>query len=206
MALFDATDKQRIESAIAELERQTAAEVVVAVVPHSGRPWLARSVVAFAFGLAAALLYLARFTLHDPLWALFVELGAAAGAFALFGWQPFERVLVAPHVAERAVMEHAFLLFARRGLYRTRGHTGVLVLLSELERRVVILGDEAIHARVGEDGWRTQVERIVAGIKSGEAARGVLEVLVELTPKLAEIAPVSGPNDNELPNAVLEES
>jgi uncharacterized membrane protein len=46
----------------------------------------------------------------------------------------------------------------------------------------------------------------VAAIRPGRAAAGLVEVLGELTPVLAEIAPPEAQNDNELPNAVLEET
>jgi putative membrane protein len=206
MVLFDARQKQRIEAAIAELETRTAAEVVVAVVPASGRPWLTRSFVAFACGLVGALFWLDFAPAFDPRSALLVELVVTGAAFALFGLRPLERLLVAPALARREVEEHAFALFARRGLHRTRGHTGVLVLLSELERRAVILGDEGIHARLGDQGWQVHVDRIVRAIRGGRAADGLVEVLAELASVLAELAPPDAKNDNELPNTVLEET
>ena len=205
MTLLDVAQKQRIEAAIGALEQRTAAEVVVAVVPQSGRPWLTRSFVAFACGLVGAWLFLEWVPTADWRWALGCELVVAFVVFALFGLRPLERLLIAPALAGREVEEHAFALFARRGLYRTRGHTGVLILLSELERRAVILGDEGIHARLGEQGWQRYVERIIAAIRRGRAADGVVEVLAELTDVLAELSPPEANNDNELPNAVLDE-
>jgi putative membrane protein len=205
MTLLDAAQKQRVEVAIAALEERTAAEVVVAVVPQSGRPWLARSLVAFACGLLGAWLFLELAPWVDVRWALGFEVAVTFATFALFGARPLERLLVGPALAEREVLEQAFALFARHGLHRTRGHTGVLILLSELERRAVILGDEGIHARLGEQGWRRYVERIVAAIRRGRAADGLVEVLAELADVLAELAPPEATNDNELPNAVLDE-
>ena len=206
MRLLDASYKQRIEAAIAALETRTAAEVVVAVVPHSGRPWVTRAFVAFAFGLLSAALTLDVRPWADPRLALVAEVAVTFAVFALFGVRALERLLIAPRLAAREVEEHAFAIFARRGLYRTSGHTGVLILLSELERRAVILGDEAIHAQLGDGGWRSHIDRIVSGIRSGRAAEGVVDVLVRLTDVLAEIAPPVGANENELPNAVLDET
>ncbi len=205
MKLFDAADKQRIEAAIAELEQRTSAEVVVAVVPYSGRPWLQRAVVSFGLALTAGVCFL-ELAPYDPRWSPLVELGVALVAFALLGWQPLERRLVSPAVAKREVEEEAFALFARQGLHRTRARTGVLILLSELEHRAVILGDQAIHEKLGLEGWQAHVDRIVLGIRDGDAALGVVEVLGDLTRVLSEIAPVSGKNDDELSNRVIDES
>ena len=204
MRLFDARDKTRIEAAIAALETRTAAEVVVAVVPHCGRPFLTRALAALSLGLAAAILFLERFGSLDPRWSLSVEMAVALVVFALLGWRPLERWLVSPHAAGAAVEERAFALFTQRGLYRTVGHTGVLILISELERRAVILGDEPIHSRLGQQGWQAHIEHIVGSIRRGAPADGLVEVLGRLADVLAEIAPVAGPNENELPNAVVD--
>jgi putative membrane protein len=162
-------------------------------------------VVSFGLALTAGACFL-ELTPYDPRFSPLVELAVAAVAFALLGWQPLERRLVSAAVAKREVEEEAFALFARQGLHRTRARTGVLILLSELEHRAVILGDQAIHEKLGAAGWQAYVDRIVLGIRNGEAARGVVEVLEELAPLLSEIAPVTGQNDDELSNRVIDES
>ena len=78
-----------------------------------------------------------------------------------------------------------------------------MILLSELEHRVVILGDSGIHALVGESGWREHVDRIVARIHEGRAAEGVLETIAVLEPLLAEHAPRRADDQNELANTVV---
>ncbi|HTQ06120.1 MAG TPA: TPM domain-containing protein [Polyangiaceae bacterium] len=206
MSLFDANAKKRIEAAIAALETRTAAEVVVAVVPNSGRPWMARSLVALGCGLVAGWLLRVGMPLADPRAAPIVELVVMLGAFELFGLHALERLLIPRRLAEQEVRAHAFAIFGRRGLYRTRGRTGVLILLSELERRAVILGDEGIHGRIGDGGWQEHIDRIVSGIREGRAADGVVDVLGRLGEVLAEIAPPVGVNDDELPNTVLDET
>jgi putative membrane protein len=114
-----------------------------------------------------------------------------------------ERLLISKRAAEQAVEVRAFAVFAGRGLHRTRERTGLLILLSELERRVVILGDSGIHAVVGEGGWRVHVDRIVQAIHDGRAGQGVLETLEVLEPVLAERAPRSADDTNELENRVV---
>jgi putative membrane protein len=205
MPLLNEVDQSRIEAAIATLEQRTQAEVVVAVVGRSTHAWIQRAIVGFGVALFAGLAFLEVLPHLDPRLSLFVELVAGFAVFALFGLAPLERLLVAPPLARRQVEERAFALFARRGLYRTRSHTGVLLLISELERQVVILGDEAIHGRLGQAGWQEHVDHLVAAIRRGEATRGILEVLEKLGGVLAEIAPPEEQNDDELPNTVIQE-
>ena len=205
MALLSEADRKRIEGAIGELEQRTAAEVVVAVVGRSGAHVAERALAGFAVALAAGLAFFEAFPAFDPRYALLVELAAGFAGFALFGVPALERLLVSRAAARRAVEEHAFAVFARRGLYRTRSHTGVLLLVSELERHAVILGDEAIHGRLGVGGWQAHIDRVVAAIRRGDAARGIVETLEALGPELAALAPPGERNDDELPNAVIVE-
>ena len=52
----------------------------------------------------------------------------------------------------------AFRLFSSRGVYRTRDQSGVLILLAENERQVVILGDEGIDRVLPVGSWETYVK------------------------------------------------
>jgi putative membrane protein len=205
MALLAAAECQRIEAAIAELEKRTEAEVVVAVVGRSTQTIVQRALVAFMLALLAGLAWLEALPRLDARYALCVELASGFAAFALFGLRPLERWLVPRAAARRQVEEHALALFARHGLYRTRAQTGVLLLVSELERQVVILGDKAIDARLGQSGWQAHIEQVVLAIRRGEAASGILAVLERLGVVLAELAPAGDQNDDELPNTVIQE-
>jgi len=205
MALLNEGDRQRIAAAIGALEQHTQAEVVVAVVGRSTHAWLPRAAFGFAAALSAGLAFLEGFPNFDGRLALFVELVVGFAVFAVSGLAPLERLLLSRVEARREVEERAFALFARHGIYRTRARTGVLLLVSELERHVVILGDEAIDGRLGPAGWQAHVDHLVHAIRRGEAARGILEVLDRLGGVLAELAPASQQNDDELPNAVIEE-
>jgi len=53
-------------------------------------------------------------------------------------------------------------------VFRTAERTGILIFLSLFERRVVILADSGIHARVADGEWDAMVARIVEGIRRGD--------------------------------------
>ncbi|HEX5099926.1 MAG TPA: TPM domain-containing protein [Polyangiaceae bacterium] len=205
MRLLTESECKRIESAIGELEKRTEAEVVVAVVRRSTQTTLERALVAFAVALVAGLAWLEALPRLDARYVLVVELAVGFAAFAFFGLRALERLLVSRSAARRQVEQHASALFARHGLYRTRSQTGVLLLVSELERQVVILGDKAIDARLGQTGWQAHIDHLVAAIRRGVAAQGILEVLERLGAVLAEVAPAEEQNDDELPNTVIQE-
>ncbi len=111
--------------------------------------------------------------------------------------------MVSPRAAEHAAHSRAFQLFSERALYGTKGRTALLIFVSELERRVVLLGDAAIHAQLGQAGWDAEVQRLIRRIRERRLREGLLEVLAELEPRLARAAPRQADDTNELPDSVL---
>ena len=96
-------------------------------------------------------------------------------------------------------------LFAERGVYDTRDRSGLLIVIAELERRVVILGDTGIHAHIGEGGWDEHVRAIVEGVRRGRGADAVVSVVRVLGEVLATHFPRRADDVDELSNAVVEE-
>jgi putative membrane protein len=194
---------REVEAAIARVEQSTSAQLVVAVVPRSQDHWQGRVLVSLAWSLAAALAVLHFRPEMSPIFALVTEVGAGALAFLALGFPPLHRFLVSPGAAEHAAHTRAFQLFAERGLYGTKRHTALLIFVSELERRVVLLGDATIHEHLGEAGWQTEVQRLLACIRAGRLKEGLLEVISALEPRLAAVAPHQAGDSNELPDTVL---
>jgi len=202
-SLLSEADARTVESAVTRVERSTAAEVVVAVVPRSADHWRGRVLVSLAWSVAAAFGVLEFWPERSPAWALGAEVAVGAVAFLALGLPTFARWLVSPAAAERAAQARALQLFAERGLHRTRARTGLLVFVSELERRVVLLGDASLHAQLGQAGWQKEVQQLVARIREGRLCQGLLEVLADLEPSLAAAAPRQADDENELPDAVV---
>lgn len=202
-SLLSEPDAREVEAAVARVESQSAAEVVVAVLPRSHDYWQGRVVLAGAWALAVGFAFLYLEPWREPAGALLLELVVGVGVFALASTAGVHRRLISRAGAEQAVRARAFQLFAERGLHGTRGRTALLIFISELERRVVILGDRTLHAEVGQSGWEEHVATLLRHIRSGQARAGLLEVLERITPQLASVAPRAADDVNELPDAVL---
>jgi putative membrane protein len=203
MGLLSEADGRRIEDAVRALEKRSATELVVAVVPRSADYWQARLVVAVAWSLAAAHALLQFRPGVAPWVALVLQIPVGVLTFVLFGRGRLARLLIPSGVAAQAAERRALELFAAQGLTRTRDRTGMLILVSELEHRVVILGDRGIHERVGDAGWRDHVDHVIAAIRRGEAARGLLDVIERLGAAHAERNPVRADDANELPDDIV---
>jgi putative membrane protein len=202
-SLLSEADAREVEAAVARVESQSAAEVVVAVLPQSRDYWQGRVVLAVTWALAAGFAFLHFSPWSAPALALLLELLVGAAVFALSRFDLLQRRLVSPVVAQQAVQARAVQLFAERGLHGTRGRTGLLIFVSELERRVVVLGDRALDARVGQRGWDEHVARLLQHIRAGDTRAGLLDALERLGPELAALAPRQPDDENELPDAVV---
>jgi putative membrane protein len=202
-SLLSEADAREVEAAVTRVESQSAAEVVVAVVPRSHDYWQGRALLAVAWALASGFAFLYWEPWREPALSLLLEAVVGGAVFGLSGALGLGRFLVSGVAAERAVNARAFQLFAERGLHGTRGRTALLVFVSELERRVVILGDRSLHDEVGQHGWDEYVALLLKHIRAGQARVGLLAVLEQLAPRLASVAPRAADDVNELPDAVL---
>jgi putative membrane protein len=202
MALLDEAALSRIEAAINDVEQRTAGEIVVVDVPASDGYHEARLLYGAAFALAAAAAAHMIWPALSIAWLLWLEIGVAALVWFALGWPPLLRALIAASRLDDAVQRRARDEFLDCNVFATRDRSGVLIFLSELEHRVVLLGDSGIHERVHTDGWQHHVTHIVQAIRAGRPGDGVCEVITELGAVLAECFPPRPDNTNELPNTV----
>jgi putative membrane protein len=78
---------------------------------------------------------------------------------------------------ERRVHQRATEAFLSEEVFNTRDRTGILIFLSLLERKVLVLGDSGINARVQQSDWHDIVQRVVSGIRSGKPAEGLTDAI-----------------------------
>lgn len=202
MSVLSAAETQRVEATIADVERHTSAEIVVATLPCSDHYPDVRLWTAVAFGLAAATCAHAFSPALGVTQVLLVQLGAFVLAWFLSALPPVLRWLLPKHRSRMAVERAAELAFLENGVFATEGRTGVLILLSELEHKVTILGDRGIHAQLQAAGWETLVGLVTSRIREGRTGDGLCEVIERLGKALAESAPAASVNPDELENRV----
>lgn len=93
--------------------------------------------------------------------------------------------------------------FERLGISATRERNGALIFVVPARRRVVVLGDAGIHARVGQEYWEGLAREVGEAFHEGHYSDGLLRAIEILGERLAQHFP-SNPNDNpnELPNVL----
>ncbi len=96
--------------------------------------------------------------------------------------------------------------FHKLGLDKTDGRNGVLLLVSHLDHRFAIWGDESIHAKAGETLWAQAKKVLLADFAERRYAQGIEACVREVGRELTAHFPRSEPGagKNQLPNEISE--
>lgn len=204
MALLTETEKKQVEQAVTQAEAGTAGELVVVLSERSADYAALRASLAASLSVAVALEFFYLFEGVAP-WMLFLgQLPLALLIYRLLGCGAVLRLIVPKQLRAQAVEERALSAFLQAGVAETKARSGVLIFISEAEHRAVILADSGINELVAPDEWQKDVDSLVASIRSGHPAQGLLGVVERIGGILNEAFPAEVDNQNELSNVVRE--
>lgn len=215
---FSKAEKERIRRSVSSVEARTSGEIAVMVVDESDRyreaeisgavalASLFSTVLSLALDHTMTLSWMATADPHYTsiwLWipATLVLLLPSWYLFRLF--PPLKLALISRKRVESAVTQRAILSFYKKGLHRTRHETGILVFISLFERRVRILGDRGIHAKIGQEFWNARASELVKGLKENRPLETLLEVIERCGTELKRHFPSGSDNPNEVADDVI---
>ena len=214
MTSFTDAERERIRQAVQQAERVTKGEIVPMIVSASALYLEA----GYRMGLILALLSLALLLTIEIYWLPWGWHAGNAGwllmavvvSYGLGQWLG-RAPMVVRLVTSRERMAHKVTLraeqaFYKHGLHNTKGRTGILILVSMLERRVHVLADKGINDHVPAGTWDGIVNGILDGIRTGQATDAICSAITKCGVLLAEVAPTgSGDNPDELPDELIQE-
>lgn len=205
-------DQATIESRVREIESAFGVEVVTIVV---GKSDVYPETVWKAFALGAALTGLVV-TMHDlmrppwtsggsVLWPAVAMLGIG-GLWALSAvFVPaFARLFLRKSRAELEVAQLADVQFLQRELFATPSRTGVLMLASLLEQRVVIRADTGLRDKVTIAEWDAVIARMISGLRGATPGAAMLAGLAALRELFAAKGFTPGPHENRVADRPIE--
>ena len=205
-------DRILLDKRIAEAEKKTKAQIVLATVRRSDSyleiPWKA-----FAFGSSFAGLIVFLQDILNPGWitdavillslALILITGALF-AFMTLLFPVFARLFLSASHKETETRQYAESLFLSRELFATEGRRGILLLISEFERQVVILPDKGVRDALSLDVMNMIILKMTQYLRQNDAGKAMETGLDELIAALCH--PISTASDkNELSNEIIEE-
>jgi putative membrane protein len=104
----------------------------------------------------------------------------------------------------RRVRRRAVELFKVGTEARTTGRTGILIYLSMGEHMAEIVADRAIHASVAESEWGDAMAALIAEVREGRVADGMIAAVERVGAILAGHLPRAEDDKNELCDRVIE--
>ncbi|MBA3035226.1 MAG: hypothetical protein FP814_01905 [Desulfobacterium sp.] len=206
-------DRVQLDQRIAEAEKLTNAQIVLAVVKRSDSyaelPWKAFALGASFAGLVSFLIGLllsdrASNTMVILSVAAILAAGAVFSLLAVF-IHPFARLFLSAHRAETEVQQYAESLFLSREMFATSGRTGILMLISLFERHVVILPDKGLSNRLTGDAMQNIIKQMTGHLAQNKVSLAMEAGLEKLTKVLESSATGGWNGKDELSNEILEE-
>ena len=91
-------------------------------------------------------------------------------------------------------------VFSRLRVWDTEYNSGVLIYVQLVDRRIEIVADRGIAAKVEQTEWNAICRAMEQAFKEGRFAEGALQAIERITALLARHFPPRGKNPNELPD------
>jgi len=103
---------------------------------------------------------------------------------------------------KKTAFDRATQLFDQLGMYKTELRNGVLVYVALDDRQFAIIGDEGIHAKVGENFWEQEKDQMTTYFQQGDIIGGIVYFIEQIGAKLKEFFPYQADDVDELSNEI----
>jgi len=107
----------------------------------------------------------------------------------------------APLFKGHTARERALDIFSQLRIWDTAHNNGVLIYLLLADRKVEIVADRGIDAKVGSAGWQKICAAMESDFRAGNFSGGVIKGIQLVSQQLARYFPPHAGERNELPDA-----
>lgn len=203
---LDETHLERIRKAVKDAERSTSAEIVPMIVRRSSAVGQVPMVATLSLIVIALLVLLAGREFLTDMEVIVTALAIFPLSFLLALWisrfDVVQRLLI-PNGDEIAqVWRRALIEFTSARVGKTRDRSGVLILVSMMERRAVILPDEGAASALNGELCGRLVNEMAGHLGRGDWGPAFEAVIGEMSRQLSPLLPRAGQPD-ELGNDLL---
>jgi uncharacterized membrane protein len=105
-----------------------------------------------------------------------------------------------PLFSDQSARARAVDIFSHLRIWDTAHNNGVLIYLLLADRKVEIVADRGIDAKVGAAGWKQICSIMEADFRGGNFTGGVIKGIQAVSRELAKYFPKQGLGPNELPD------
>jgi putative membrane protein len=199
---MDSDDRNAIAAAVAQAERLTSGEIVVVIDRAASSYRSVPMVLALVLSLLVPWPLLALTMTSAPRIFL-IQLICAALLMAALLWYGRGGRFVPGFVKRGRAHDVALREFTARGLTQTRRRTGVLLYIALQERYAEVVTDIGIEGKVGPETWRDIVAALLDAARQERLREGLIDAVGALGVVLAQHAPPTADDIDELPNKVV---
>jgi putative membrane protein len=168
---------RRIDAAIAEVERKTAADLDIVVTRASDRyslyPLVWAAYVSILIALATSFILPG---LNSRV-VIFLQLLLVVALSVVLDWLPIRLMLVSTKTKQAHARQLARREFTAHPVVQGKDRNRILLFVSLGERYVEIIADHATHAMVPEGVWKKIVADFLAAVKDGRVADGIVAAI-----------------------------
>lgn len=106
------------------------------------------------------------------------------------------------NLCKQEVLDRAAKVFAELKMHKTALRNGVLVYIALENKKLAIIGDAGINAKVPTDFWDNIKNRMVEQFRAGKVCDGICEAVQEAGKQLKQYFPCQEDDVNELPDEI----
>lgn len=178
---FTEEEREKIKAAVQHVESKTAGEVVPFITKQSDDYNEASWLLVILFGFFPMLSLTALKLIDYPISTLYILVPSFI--LAVLAWfaprfiPAVLRIAISKELFEYRAYQKAQEAFLQEQVFQTADRIGILIFISELERKVIVLADKGINGVVKDNTWSSMVEVIVSGIKNDNKAQGIIDAI-----------------------------
>lgn len=201
-------DFKQIEEAVSRAELSTSGEVVPMVVSKSSTvghvPMLLIALFSLLF-FAFDLDHIQMIWIPLPHWLLIIlDICVLLALVRILAPLPFvARLLTPKDDQQEQVEQRALNEFYNIRVHHTEKSTGILIFVSLMERRAVVLGDQAIAEKLSPETWDSLLQELVGSIQSRQLADGFARAIHNCGELLSQHFPKPAGDKNQLQNNLV---
>ena len=198
---------KKIEAAIDRAEELTSGEIVPVIVTRSASVGHVPLTLTLLLTLVVVV---AELPFSEWLWVtpwawlwpvVLVVIYGVAHFLAKLMW--VQKIFVPERDEVEEVHQRAHLEFYANRVNRTQGGAGVLIFVSVMEKKAVVLADEALAQKVPKETWDQVVSDLGKKLHKGEWGEGFVDAIHTCGRHLQTHFPIQGARVNELKNHLV---
>ncbi|KIO43369.1 MULTISPECIES: TPM domain-containing protein [Sanguibacteroides] len=102
----------------------------------------------------------------------------------------------------KEILDRAADVFANLKMQKTALRNGILFYIALVDKKMAILGDAGINAKVPDKYWDELKNRMIEKFKQGYITEGICEAVIQAGKQLQEFFPYRQDDVNELPDDI----